>query len=62
VIHQPNIQVKKLQFFAPKSNTALEMYTKHKVQGDIDILQAEDTNYLSLRISTQPIHPEELPN
>jgi hypothetical protein len=36
------------------------MYTKHKLQGDIDILQVED--YLSLRISTQPIHPEELQN
>jgi hypothetical protein len=62
VIHQPNIQVKKLQIFALKNNTALEMYTKHKVQGDIDILQAEDTNYLSLRNSTQPIQPEELLN
>ncbi len=62
MIHQPNIQVKNLQIFALKNNTALEMYTKHKLQGDIDILQAEDTNYLSLRISTQPIHTEELVN
>ncbi len=62
MILQPNIQVKNLQIFAPENNTALEMYTKHKVQGDIDILRAEDTNYLSLRISTQSIHPEELLN
>jgi len=62
VIRQPNIQVKKLQIFALKNNISLEMYTKHKVQGDIDILQAEDTNCLSLQNSTQPIQPEELLN